>query len=639
MQFPLLFSPITLGSMALKNRVVMSPMLTNYSDSQGRVVQRHLAYYGARASGGTGLIEIEATAVHPGGRGFPLGLGCWDDSQVEGLSALAGAVHQGGAKAVLQIFHAGRQTNFDIAGTQPVAPSAIPCPKMREMPRELSPDEITGLVEAFAQAARRAKEAGFDGVELHGAHGYLINQFLSPYSNHRTDSYGGDLRGRTRFAVEIIRRVRDITAPDYPVLCRISANEFVAGGIDIEEARRIARVLEDAGMTAIHVSAGVYGCVPPTTHCHGTPFAVFSDMAEKIKASVSIPVITVGRITRPATAETLIQDGKADLIALGRAHIADPEWAGKAQQGRPEDIIPCVGCNACNQRAIRPDVICLVNPMTGREDDLTLSFTFQPKRVAVVGGGLPGLIAARMAAERGHRVVLFQQGDEMGGLVGLRGQVPRLGEWTECVDFHLRQAALTGVEIRPGADLSPAAIKRDNPDVVIMAITGPAVRPDLAGLPEDRTFTLDAAMSQEATLGKRVALLGGGLMGTEAAYLLASRGKEVTIIEEGAVLAYDTHPSGRYYLLQWLGDVKLRVLTGTKAISWSGDTLQVSAGGRTESLGNLDSFVLALGYRPAEDLQTEWQNVAAEVYFVGDVYEAHSGTEITCKAARIASSI
>ncbi|HLB11417.1 MAG TPA: FAD-dependent oxidoreductase [Dehalococcoidia bacterium] len=639
MEFPLLFSPINVGAMSLKNRVVMSPMLTNYSDAQCGVTPRHVAYYRARALGGAGLIEIEGTAVHPVGRGFPLGLGCWEDAQVEGLAGLARAIHEGGAKAVLQLIHAGRQTVSKLAGAQPVAPSPIPCPRMREMPRELTREDIAELVEAFAQGARRARDAGFDGVELHGAHGYLINQFISPYSNVRTDEYGGDLQGRTRFAVDIIRRIHQVAGQDFPVLCRISADEFVEGGVTPKEAPDIARVLEDAGLAAIHVSAGVYGCVPPTAHPHGTPFGVFSHLAGAVKAAVHIPVVTVGRITRPYVAEDLLRTGVADLIAVGRAHIADPEWARKAQEGRPEDIILCVDCNACNQRAIRPDIVCLINPFTGREEELKSTPAAQPKKVAVVGGGLTGLLAARIAAERGHRVTLYDGGSEPGGLLALRGRVPHLSEWTEKMDYLVRQASLAGVEIRVGSEPTPEMVQAGGPDAVVVSMRGPALRPAIQGFAGDRVFSFDQAMSGEAGLGREVVVLGGGLMGTEAAYYLASQGKRVTIVEPGEALATDTHPSNRYYLLEWMKDVQMRILTGASVTGASGRSVTVSRLGQAETLEGIDSLVLAMGYGPAEGLAGFWKDVAPEVHFVDEPYEAHQGTEAAYKAARIALEI
>lgn len=639
MAYPTLFSPIAIGKMALKNRVVMAPMLTNYSDSQGRVSARHLAYYGARALGGAGLILTEGTAVHPGGRGFPFGLGCWDDEHEAGLKELARTIHQGGAKGAVQLIHAGRQTNTKLAGSQPVAPSPIPCPGMREKPRELTREEIGELVEAFATGARRARDAGFDAVELHGAHGYLVNQFLSPYSNKRTDEYGGDTEGRSQFAVRTIRRIRELAGEDFPVLCRISADEFVDGGIKADEAVKIARILEREGVAAVHVSAGVYGSVPPTGHPHGTPYGVFSHLAERIKGAVRVPVITVGRITRPSVAEEILESGKADLVAVGRAHIADPQWARKAEEGRPEDIILCIDCNACNQRAIRPDMVCLINPFTGREEELKVSPAARPKSVAVVGGGLTGLLASRIAAERGHRVTLYDGADELGGLLALRGRVPHLSEWTESMDYLVRQAAVAGVEVRVGTEPNPGVVKAGKPDAIVVALKGPAVRPQLEGFPEDRVFPFHQAMSGGAGLGLQVVILGGGIMGAEAAYYLASKGKRVTVVEQGEALAADTHPSYRYYLLEWMKDSGVRFLTGATVTGAGPGSLRVSQGAGIIDLEDVDSLVLALGYGRAEGLAEAWRGAAPELYFVDEPYEAHVGTEVSYQAARIATSI
>ncbi len=638
--YPHLFSPIKIGNVTVKNRVMLSPMITNYGiGTNGLVTARRLEYYGAIARGGVGIVETESAAVHLGGRAFFSGLGVWDDCHVEGLSELARTIHEGGAKAFLQLFHGGRQTMFKMAGTQPTAPSPIPCPRLREMPRELTREEIAEIVEAFAQAASRALRAGFDAVDVHSGHGYLVNQFFSPYSNKRTDEYGGDLQGRTRFAREVIHRIREVTEDRITIIARISGDEYMEGGIKLEESQRIARVLVEAGVSAISVSAGVYGCTPPTSRPHGTPFAGFSHLSQGIKEAVNVPVFATGRITTPAIAEEVIRSGQADLVAVGKALIADPDWARKAQEGRPEDIIVCPSCNACSIQPIIPDVACLVNPFIGKNEELQVHSVARPKRVAVVGGGLTGLLAARISAQRGHRVTLLHDGKQPGGLLSLRGQIRHLEEWTGTMEYQVRDALRAGVTMKPGSELTPEAVIAENPDVVIVALPGPMLRPSPLPFPEGLVVPFDRVLKGDAVLGQDVVVWGGGVIGAEVAYHLATLGKRVTIIEKGDMLACDTPAANAYFLAEWRKEVDIRVLNNATILDGTGKALRVARNGETVTLDKVDNVVLAFGFASIDETKDMWQNVAREVYLVDEPYEAFVGRGHSYQAARIAADI
>jgi len=418
-KFEKLFEPIKIGTMEVKNRFVVPPMGTNFANPDGSVSQQLIDYLVSRAKGGYGLIIVEVTAIDPLGKAIPLQPGIWDDKFIPGWKKLVDEVHKYGAKIAVQLHHAGRQTTREVIGAQPVAPSPIPCPVDREMPRELTTEEVYELIEKFGDAARRARDAGFDAVEVHGAHGYLIAQFMSAYSNKRIDEFGGDFKGRMKFPVEIVKNIRRKVGNGYPVIFRFSGDERVPGGRTIDESRMVARVMEHVGVDALHVSTGVYGSLPwliaPSAVAPG--YNIYA--AEEIKKVVNTPVIAVGRINDPLLAEDIIESGKADMVSLGRESIADPEIPNKVAAGRIEEISPCIGCmQACVGYLFDPNhlkISCLVNPFTGRETELNIEKAEKPKKVMVVGGGPGGLEAAWVAAKRGHKVTLCEKENTLGG--------------------------------------------------------------------------------------------------------------------------------------------------------------------------------------------------------------------------------
>ncbi len=349
-QFGALFSSFQLGNLKLRNRIVMPPMATHFAGEDGSINDRHIAYYVKRIKGGVGYITSEHTGIMKQGRAFPNMTLIDSDQHIPHFKKLVEAIHQEGGKIVIQINHAGRQTSSSITGSPIVAPSAIPCPVRKEMPKELSQEEIQKIVEAFGEAARRVKETGADGVEIHMAHGYLLNQFLSPYSNQRTDEYGGDPERRMRMALEVLRAVRNRVGSDFLVLCRLSADEYVEGGLKLDDSKEIAKALERNGADALHVSA----CVAVSGYLNHPPYyadeGIFAHLAQGIKSVVSIPVIAVGRIRTPQLANQILEEKKADLISMGRALIADPNLPVKAVQGKTADIIPCGGRRFLNSR-------------------------------------------------------------------------------------------------------------------------------------------------------------------------------------------------------------------------------------------------------------------------------------------------
>ncbi|MCR4432289.1 MAG: FAD-dependent oxidoreductase [Tepidanaerobacteraceae bacterium] len=624
-----IFSPIKIGKMELSNRLVVPPMVMNYCNEDGTATERFIAYHEAKARGGWGLIITEDYAVDPRGKGFSRIPGLWDDSQIESHSRLTERIHKYGAKIVAQIYHCGRQTNHLVIGEQPVAPSPIPCPVNQEMPHELTVKEIKEVVEKFGDCAYRAKKAGFDGVEVHGAHGYLIAQFMSPYSNKRTDEYGGSLQNRLRFPLEIISNIKAKAGNDFPVIFRISADEFVPGGRTIEDTKAIAIILEDAGINAIHVSAGVYASadaiIPPSAVRHGW----ITDYAAEVKKVVSIPVITVGRINDPFVAEAIISSGKADLVSIGRGSLADPEMPNKAAAGKFEDIVQCIGCmQGCIERLFKNiDVKCLVNPSLGRELEFAIQKAGIKKKILVAGGGPAGMEAAIVAAKRGHEVHLYEKADILGGQYRLASVPPSKGEITTFITWQKKQLNKYGVIIHLNTELTAEIADEQKPDIVIIATGGKPFVPDIPGIDKPNVVAAHDVLSGKADVGPKVIIVGGGMIGSETANHLANHGKEVIIVEMLPQIAKDEEANVRMYLMKDLEEKKVVVYTNTIVKEIDDDGIKVERNGKTEKIGPADTIVLAVGVKPVNNLAEQLQNKVEKIITVGDAFEVRKALE------------
>ena len=636
-----LLQPISIRKMELKNRLVVPPMGTGFGASDGTVSDRLIEYHEARARGGFGLVIVEVVAIDSSGRGIPSQLGIWDDKFMLGLGRLADRIHAAGAKITVQLHHAGRATYpSSIGGQQPVAPSAIPDPITREMPRELTVEEIRSLVEAYAQGARRARECGFDAVELHGAHGYLIAQFMSAYANKRTDEYGGGQEGFLRFPLEILQRTRELVGPDYPILFRISADEAVPEGRTIEESVVVAKRLVEAGVDALHVSVGVFESAHLTSAPPAMEPGFNAAAAATIKSAVSVPVIAVGRIVNSTVAEEIVDSGKADLVAVGRASLADPEFAAKALEGRDEDIVKCLSCNeGCIDMLMlgTPPITCVQNPALGREAEYASAGAAKAKRVVVAGGGPGGLEAARTAALWGHRVTLCEKRDCLGGQALLAAVPPTKEIWLEVVRSRIKDLERLGVEIRLNCELTPGMVNEMLPDVVIVATGSVPLLPDIAGTDRGNVVTAHDVLSG-APVGVSVVVVGGGLVGCETADYLAQQGKAVTIVEMLRRTAQDVSPSARYFLRRRLRERNVTILTSTpvKAITDAG--VVVSSEGEERTLESVDTVVLATGAKSVNVLAGV-KHLAPEVYVVGDAASPGKILQAVQQAAEVARSL
>ncbi|MGZ6291215.1 MAG: oxidoreductase [Syntrophales bacterium] len=614
-----LFSPMKIGRIEIANRLVVSPMVTDYCNKDGTASERYIAYHEAKAKGGWGLIITEDYAVDPSGKGFSCVAGLWDDSQIAGHAELTKRVHQYKSKIFAQIYHCGRQTVSAITGCQPWAPSPIPCPAMQELPKELPVAEIEKIVGQFGDTALRAKKAGFDGVEIHGAHGYLIAEFMSPYSNKRSDEYGGHLLNRVRFPLKIVADIRAKCGKDFGIGFRISCDEFVPGGRTIEDTKAIAVLLEEAGVDVLHVSCGVYASVDKIVPPSSVPHGWLAGYAEEVKKAVKIPVITVGRINDPFVAESLISSGKADLVAMGRASLTDPEFPKKAKAGLFDEIRPCIACNeACIGILFMDQPIkCVLNPTLGREAELLIKPAKKVKKVVVLGGGPAGMEAAATAAKAGHNVSLFEKEGRLGGLFYLASVPPNKGEIGNFVEYQIKQLEKFKVKVTLNANVTPELVDSEKPDVVINATGGTRAIPDIPGIDKPTVANAYDVLAGKVFVGAKAVVIGGGMVGAETANHLANHGKSVTLVEMLPDIATEIQNINRGALLQDLEKGKVKILVNTTVKEVLVDGVLVVKDNTTESIA-ADTVIVALGSKPDGGLESKLSGKSYKVVSIGD---------------------
>ncbi|MBF0528349.1 MAG: FAD-dependent oxidoreductase [Deltaproteobacteria bacterium] len=629
MNFPNIFTEFKIKNLTLKNRIVLPAMVVGYADDHGRVTDRYIKYLAARAKGGTGLLITEAAFIAPAGRILPGEIGIYDDSLVPGLKRLIDQVHCHGAKIAIQINHGGRQTHPSITNCQVVAPSPIPCPRRQARPKPLTIEDIQEIIQDFTAAAWRAREAGADAIEIHGAHGYLINQFLSPYSNQRTDRYGGSPENRLRFALEILASIRERIGRDFPIIFRLSADEFVDGGLTIRETGPIARQLVQSGVDILHVSGSVYGSLEMMIQPMLVPPGCFAGLARQIKQVTAAPVITVGRINDPALAENLLAGGTADLIAMGRAQLADPDLVEKIRRGEVDDIRKCVACvQGCVN--VRPShgSTCLQNPALGRDEEMNISPADAVKSVVIVGGGPGGLEAARVAALRGHQVVLFEEQDALGGQINLAAIPPGKGEFQNVISWRVRQLKKLKVDVRLSMEASADTILQLKPDVVVIATGAGPCTPSIPGLNGQKNISTAAdILKGRLPEGRRVCIIGGGLVGCETALYLAGKIEQISIVELRHGLALDADERLRIILLKELMAKGIDCHTDTNVVSVSLKEVSTLAAGQEQKIPS-DSVVVALGSQPRRKIADELEKkFTGRIFSIGDCVQPRNALE------------
>lgn len=628
--FNLLFTPHKIGKMEVKNRLVVSPMVCNYCTVNGEATDRFIAYHEEKAKGGWGLIITENYAITPDARGFNNMACIFNDKQIKSHFNLTKSVHQYGTKIVAQIVHAGRQTNHSVnTGVQPVAPSAIPCPVNQEMPHELTIAEIKEMVSNFGDAARRLKEAGFDGVEIHGGHGYLIAEFMSPYANKRVDEYGGVLFNRLRFVKEIIKDVREKTDPDFPILFRISSEEMMPGGRTIQDTVAIAMMLEEWGVDAIDISCGTYGedsTVPSMAVAHAWNI----NSAAEVRKVVAIPVLTVGLINDPIIAEALLKSNKTDFVVIGRGSLADPDFPNKAKEGKLEKIRQCIGCmQGCIGRLVlgKP-IACLVNPQLGFENEIIVKSEVS-KKVCVVGGGPAGIEAARSASMRGHQVTLYEKNDRLGGAFQIAAYPPYKGELSSYTSWAKAELIDLGVKVYLCKEFTKSLAQKEKYDVVVLATGSNLLVPNSIQIKGEKAIDAQKLIFGEKTVpGEKCAVLGGGLVGLETAVHLGWLGRDVTIFEMMDKIAADVEGGVLPSLLELVERYRIKVVTGAKVIDIDEGTVTIEICGKKER-HNFDTVAMAFGMKSENQLATELHDIVENVILVGDALTPRKALEAT----------
>lgn len=621
MNFPHLFSSITINGMTLKNRAVMPPMGTGYGNTDGTISDRLLSYLSRRAQGGTGLIITEVCAVVPRGKGFPNEIGVWSDEFIPGLARIPEAMHRYGAKAALQLHHAGRETFEAAAGAMPEAPSAIPSVILGQPSEAMSLERIAEVIDAFARAAGRARQAGFDAVELHGAHGYLLNQFLSPFSNKREDQYGGSDENRMRFILEIITAVRKVVGRDFPVWIRVSADELVRGGYDLSFMLKVAPKLVEAGIDAIHCSVGVYstpGGLSIASMDTDPGFNLFR--ARALKEVVNVPIIGVGRINNPEFADQAIARGDADLISFGRQHLTDPDFINKAHEGNLDDIRYCTACNqGCIERLSfeMKSATCSFNPECGREYKGPAPKVDSPRRIWIIGAGPAGLSAAMSAVARGYKVEVFEKQEQAGGQLLSASRPPHKKSFMDWVSWSLRSLDKASVSVKCGHAVDANAIKQQRPDAVILACGAYPVTAPISGL--DSKIVADArdVLTGKVELKSPVVILGAGYVGMETADYLLAKGIAVTVLEMLAYPPVNKFSAHGYWLHKRIKDGGGRLLFGAKVLAIEDDIVRYQQMGE-EKEEKASLIVTAMGARSENDLEDVLKELAIPYRIVGD---------------------
>jgi 2,4-dienoyl-CoA reductase (NADPH2) len=612
----LLFEPLEIAGIRLPNRLVMPPMGTGLPDHEGFVTDETIAYYRRRAQGGIGLISIEASLVSPDAYGVGPELRLHEEKYVPGLRRLAEAVQEEGVPVGVQLWHPGRQT---LLGT-PIAPSAVPLSPRTPVPHALSIDEIHELLGYYARSALHCREAGYDFVEVHGAHCYLPCEFLSPLSNRREDEYGGTLENRARFMLEIVGAIREACGEDFPIFFRISGEEGAEGGFGIEETTRVARWLEEAGVVCLSVSGGNWYALHLTIPPMSVERGVLVPAAARIKRAISIPVIAAGRLDDVELAEQILADGQADLIAVGRALIADADWALKVREGRRQEIRPCIACNACVDLVARAqEARCAVNPEVGRDGTWAVEPAPAPRRVMVVGSGPSGMEAARIARLRGHEVSLWERDPVLGGKLDVASRAPSKGTVLRFNEYQTRTLGELGVDIHLGVEVTPATVEAEAPDAVIVATGAAPLVPPIPGLQHpDVVDAQDILLDRlHVAVGERVAIIGGSATGCETAEFLVGTASEIAILEMLPTVGRGIELITRQRLIKELRASGVRILTDAKVIAVEpGRVLYERPDGTAEALA-VDRVALAIGWRPRGHHLAEALN-GREVQVIGD---------------------
>lgn len=641
MRFKTMFSPIQVGPMTVKNRFVVPPMGNNFANPDGTWSDQSVAYYAERAKGQFGLITIEATVVHHGAKGGPKKPCLYDDSSIESLKKITDACHAQGAKVSIQLQNAGPEGNAKNAGAPIEAASAIPSVYGKDTPVEVPTEKVYELVKGYGDAAERAMKAGADAVEIHMAHGYLVNSFISPRTNKRVDEFGGNFENRMRFPRLIVEEVKRRVGGKVAILARINSSDEVEGGDDVHDSAAIAAYLEDCGVEGLHVSRAVhikdeYMWAPTAVH------AGFSaDLVTEIKRAVSIPVITVGRYTEPYYAELLLREGRADLVAFGRQSLADPHMPEKAMNDNLEDLVPCIAClQGCVANMYKGEPICcLVNPFLGHEAQ-GYPKAEKSKKVMVIGGGVAGMCAAFVAAERGHDVSLYESTDKLGGNMRLAAYPPGKGDITNMIRSYIVRCEKAGVKIHMNTTVDLEMVKAEKPDAVIVSTGSRTLILPIEGIENPAIIHGSDLLDGKRAAGKKVLVVGGGMVGCETAAFLGEQQHDVTVIEYRDTVGADVIHEHRVFLMEDFKNYGIKEITGAKVCKFFDDGVEYeSPDGSRHEVRGFDSVVLSMGFKNYNPFAEQLEELGQEVYVVGDATRARRALDATKEAYAAAMQI
>jgi len=642
----LLFQPIKIGNVELKNRIVMTALHLGYC-KHGYIDERIISFYKKRAEGETGLI-IAGCCNIDGHKAYPDMLDISDDKFIKGHEQLSSAIKKAGSKVCLQLIHAGRYASSRISGQQPIAPSPVPSNITRETPAEMTLEDIDRVIDYFARAAKRAVVAGYDMVELIASAGYLISQFFSPVCNRRTDKYGGNFANRARFGIEAVKKVREAVGDNFPIIVRLSGNEFMPDGNTNLEMQEFAVLLKEAGVDAFNITGGWHESrIPQITM--DVPNGAYVYLAQGIKHKVDIPVIACNRINDPLLAEQVLRQESADLVGMARSLIADPEMPKKTRQGRFTEIRKCIGCNqGCLDNIFAgKSCTCTINPIAGSEYKVQINAAPKRKKVLIIGGGPAGMEAARITATRGHDVYLWEKSSVLGGQLLQAAAIPGRGEITHIIEFLKNSINNLNVKVTLNKDVKIEDVKALQPEAIIVATGATPNLPAIKGIENNNVWTFDQVLNGRCKLGKRVIVIGGGATGCEVGlyvskigtinsevlrflllneaerweYIksLATKGvKDVTILEQDKAVGRGIGASSRWPILQQLkqSGVKIKTMVTVREIKSDKIVFSTKEGDVQEIPA--DSIIIATGVKNEKQLFEELNPFFSDIQLIGD---------------------
>ena len=660
-----LFEPIQIKDVKIRNRIVMSPMALGFCEPDGSITDRFVDFYVARARGGAGLIDV-VTCYNDFSARMPRTPAVQDETFLPGLSRLTEAIHAEGAMVFAQLMNQGASTSSAALGAQPVSASAVPSGLTRETPRELTIPEIEEIITHLADGAAMVKRAGFDGVEVISTGGYLINQFISPLTNKRTDRYGGEFEGRVRFPVELVQAIRERVGPGFPISFRTCGDSFMPGGNRQKEIQAVAKAVAEAGADLINQAVGWHQAPMPMITMN-VPRGAFVYLAQGIKEVVDVPVIACHRINDPELAEKVLFEHRADLIGFARPFLRDPDFPRKAEEGRFKEIAYCTACNTCfDQLFSGRSVTCAFNPAVGREKDFEIHPAETPKKVVVVGGGIGGMEAARILAMRGHDVTLYEKTNRLGGALNLAAIPPGRHELATQVQFLSNEMERLNVEVVMETEADADLVAQGKPDAVVLALGATPIRPDIPGIDRENVVHAHDVLEGEVDVRRRVVVIGGGATGVETALFVAKSkamspevaiflaskggvdvaealekthtGADITVLEMLGRIGADIGRTTRWTIIGELREHGIDALANAKAVRITDEGVVYEQEGK-EVVAPADTVIIAAGVEPRNGLAEQLQGQVPEVHSLGDCVDPRHAMDAIHEAARIAMEI